>query len=157
MIQCSRAARFFEKITRHLFLESLEYVWAALKRIWTRVAVFCGGESVVEFFSNKMLYKKFYKTLSPQQKTATLVQILFRAAHTYSKDSKKRCLVNWKKSGRPRCTNREFKVSFKRIRTCQHRLAHNWTIWLINPGKTRKGDTFLYMSWFHGNNKKKLM
>ena len=35
------------------------------------------------------------KTLSPQQKTTTLVKILFRAAHTYSKDSKKRCLVNW--------------------------------------------------------------
>ena len=45
-----------------------------------------------------MLYKKFYKTLSPPQKMATLVQILFRAAHTYSKDSKKRCLVNWSKN-----------------------------------------------------------
>ena len=40
--------------------------------------------------------------LSPQQKTTTLVKILFRAAHTYSKDSKKKVsgkLV--KKSGRP--------------------------------------------------------
>ena len=43
-----------------------------------------------------------YITLSPPQKMATLVQILFRAAHTYSKDSKKKVsgkLV--KKSGRP--------------------------------------------------------
>ena len=59
---------------------------------------FCVSESVVEFFSNKMLYKKFYKMLSTPQKTATLVQILFRAAHTYSKDSKKRCLVNFSKN-----------------------------------------------------------
>ena len=54
--------------------------------------------SRIIFFSNKMLYKNFYKTLSPPQKTATLVQILFRATHTYSKDSKKRCLVNWSKN-----------------------------------------------------------
>ena len=38
---------------------------------------------------------------SPQQKTTTLVQILFRATHTYSKDSKKRCLVNWSKNRVP--------------------------------------------------------
>ena len=36
--------------------------------------------------------------LSPQQKTTTLVKILFGAAHTYSKDSKKRCLVIWSKN-----------------------------------------------------------
>ena len=36
--------------------------------------------------------------LSPQQKATTLVQILFRATHTYSKDSKIRCLVNWSKN-----------------------------------------------------------
>ena len=36
--------------------------------------------------------------LSPQQKTTTLVKILFRAAHSYSKDSKKRCPVNWSKN-----------------------------------------------------------
>ena len=36
--------------------------------------------------------------LSLQQKMTTLVKILFRAAHTYSKDSKKRCLVNWSKN-----------------------------------------------------------
>ena len=66
------------------------------------MVVFRCGESILDFFSNKTLYKKFYKTLSPQQKTTTLVQILFRAAHTYSKDSKKKVsgkLV--KKSGRP--------------------------------------------------------
>ena len=45
-----------------------------------------------------MLYKKIYEMLLPQQKTTTLVKILFRAAHTYSKDSKKRCLVNWSKN-----------------------------------------------------------
>ena len=36
--------------------------------------------------------------LSPQQKTTTLVQILLRATHKYSKDSKNRCLVNWSKN-----------------------------------------------------------
>ena len=36
--------------------------------------------------------------LSPQQKATTLVQILFRATNTYSKDSKIRCLVNWSKN-----------------------------------------------------------
>ena len=40
--------------------------------------------------------------LSPQQKTTTLVQIRFRAAHTYSKDSKKKGSGKLaKKSGRP--------------------------------------------------------
>ena len=42
----TRAARFFDQFTRHLFLDSLEYVLVAMKRIWTRVAVFCCGESV---------------------------------------------------------------------------------------------------------------
>ena len=39
--------------------------------------------------------------LLPQQKTTTLVKILFRAAHTYSKDSKKVSGKLVKKSGRP--------------------------------------------------------
>ena len=44
----SRAARFFDQFTRrHLFLESLEHAWAAVKRILTRVVVFCCGESVL--------------------------------------------------------------------------------------------------------------
>ena len=44
------------------------------------------------------IFKKIYKTLSPQQKTATLVQILFRATQTYPKETKKRCLVNRSKN-----------------------------------------------------------
>ena len=40
--------------------------------------------------------------LSPQQKTSTLDKILFRVAHTYSKDSKKKVTgESAKKSGRP--------------------------------------------------------
>ena len=43
----TRAARFFDRFTRHLFLASLGYVWVALKRIWLGVVVFCCGESVL--------------------------------------------------------------------------------------------------------------
>ena len=124
----TRAARFFDQFTRHLFLESLEYVWAALKRIWTRVVVFCCGESILEFFSNKTLYKKIYKTLSPQQKTTTLVKILFRAAHTYSKDSKKRCLVNWSKN-RAALLYTQLN-SLPKVAIGSSWLQFDWIIWL---------------------------
>ena len=63
-----RAARFLEKFTRHLFLEFLEYVWAALKRIWTRVAVFCGGfikEFYKAFYLKKILQRSHHHRKRP--------------------------------------------------------------------------------------------
>ena len=72
-----------------------EWHWGGFGPGWSFSVVV---RAFYKFFYKAFYFKKNYKTLPPQQKTTTLVQILFRATHTYPKEPQKRCLVNQSKN-----------------------------------------------------------
>ena len=72
----TRAARFFGRITSHLFLESLGYVLTGLKRIWPRVVVFWCGQSV--------LYQDLANlTPNPDIKRSGHIRNIFLSKHNF--------------------------------------------------------------------------